>query len=76
MLYEVITIGAYLFMWQAPMAQQFFVAFMIAGVVAGGLPMLSPIPIAFRLFAVPAISVVFLCALLQASSLLQRNNFV
>jgi len=64
-------IGAYLFMWQAPMAQQFFVAFMIAGVVAGGLPMLSPIPIAFRLFAVPAISVVFLCALLQASSLLQ-----
>ena len=61
-------VGTVIFMWDAPVRQQFFVAFIIAGLVAGALPTLSPIPLAFRLFSGPAITAVFICSVLQAHS--------
>ncbi|MDE2382851.1 MAG: response regulator, partial [Xanthomonadaceae bacterium] len=64
-------IGALLFMWGAPEHQQFFAAFLISGAVAGGLPMLSPVPVAFRCFAIPAVGMVLVVALLQAVTPLQ-----
>ena len=64
-------IGAVLFMWDVSEQQQFFTAFLVAGVVAGGLPMLSPIPAAFRWFLFPSVGAVLLCSLGQAHTSLQ-----
>ena len=58
-------LGVVVFMWDAPLLQQFFVAFLIAGVVAGAGPTLAPIPMAFRLFSGPPITTVFLCAVVE-----------
>lgn len=63
--------GAVLLMWNVSEQQQFFAAFMVAGIVAGGLPMLSPIPAAFRWFLFPSVGAVLLCALVQANTSLQ-----
>ena len=64
-------LGTALFMWDVPEQQQFFTAFLMAGVVAGGLPMLSPIPTAFRCFLFPSVGAVLLCTLGQAHTPLQ-----
>jgi signal transduction histidine kinase/ActR/RegA family two-component response regulator len=64
-------VGTVLFMWDVSEQQQFFTAFLVAGVVAGGLPMLSPIPAAFRWFLFPSVGAVLLCSLGQAHTSLQ-----
>ncbi len=60
-----------IYMWGAPQSQQFFTAFMVSGVVAGGLPVLSAIPAAYRLFACVAVGSTFLVMALLASTSLQ-----
>ncbi|MCB1909130.1 MAG: response regulator [Rhodocyclaceae bacterium] len=63
--------AAVIFMWDAPVSQQSFVAFMVSGVVAGGLPLLSPIPTAYRVFSSLAVGAACLVVLIQASTPLQ-----
>ncbi|MFA5083750.1 MAG: diguanylate cyclase, partial [Hydrogenophilaceae bacterium] len=61
-------IGAFLFMWHAPDAAFLFTGLVLAGMVAGAVPILAPVPSAYRAFAllvmVPMSSVI----LLQANS--------
>jgi diguanylate cyclase (GGDEF)-like protein/PAS domain S-box-containing protein len=57
-----------LFMWHAPDEARLFTGLVLAGMVAGAVPILAPVPVAFRVFAltigVPLSAVI----LLQASS--------
>ncbi|MGE5470125.1 MAG: ATP-binding protein [Bacteroidota bacterium] len=62
------TAGVVLFMYGAPETLQLFVPFMVAGVVAGAVPTLAPVPLAFRAFAIPPILAVLLCAVLARDS--------
>ncbi|MBS1158334.1 MAG: integral rane sensor hybrid histidine kinase [Proteobacteria bacterium] len=62
------TLGVTLFMYGAPEVEQVFVLFMVAGLVAGAVPTLASVPLAFRLFAVPPIVAVFICAWLAPDS--------
>lgn len=62
------TFGVVMFMYGAPEVVQLFVPFMVAGLVAGAVPTLAPVPLAFRLFATPPIGAVFVCALLAEAS--------
>ena len=62
------TIGVILFMWGAPPGQDFLVAFMIAGVAAGGLPILAALPRAYRIFMLPPVGTVIVVALWQADA--------
>jgi signal transduction histidine kinase len=61
-------IGAVMFMIGAPEVVQLFVLFIVAGLVAGAVPTLAPVPLAFRLFAIPPIVAVFICAMLSPDS--------
>ncbi len=47
--------GAFLFMWSAPETLRFFTAFVLAGMIAGAVPILSAHRAAFRLYAWPII---------------------
>lgn len=60
--------GAILFMWNAPDGARLFSALVLAGMVAGAVPILAPVPAAFRVFALPLTSVAAAIILLQASS--------
>jgi signal transduction histidine kinase len=62
------TAGVALFMYGAPESGQLFVPFMIAGVVAGAVPSLAPVPRAFQLFALPPMLMVLICALLSETT--------
>jgi diguanylate cyclase (GGDEF)-like protein/PAS domain S-box-containing protein len=62
------SVGAILFMWNAPDGARLFSALVLAGMVAGAVPILSPVPAAFRVFAFPVIALVAVVILLQASS--------
>jgi signal transduction histidine kinase len=62
--------GALLFMLGAPKEEQLFTGFVMAGMVAGAVPMLSPDFGAFRAFAMPIVLAVAGAMLWQASSTL------
>lgn len=62
--------GSVLFVWNSPDGLSLFAALVLAGMVAGSVPILAPVPLAFRAYAslivVPLAAVVFM----QASSTL------
>jgi signal transduction histidine kinase/HPt (histidine-containing phosphotransfer) domain-containing protein len=60
--------GALTLMAESDRPHQFFTAFVMAGMVAGALPMLSPVFAAFRAFALPIGLSVAAVTLLQANS--------
>jgi diguanylate cyclase (GGDEF)-like protein/PAS domain S-box-containing protein len=60
--------GTVLFMWQAPDGAQLFTGLVLSGMVAGAVPILAPVPAAFRVFAV------LLSVPLAAVILLQANS--
>ncbi|MDP2810319.1 MAG: ATP-binding protein [Rhodocyclaceae bacterium] len=60
--------GVAIFMWGAPEGLYLFAPFMIAGMVAGAVPILASVPLAFRLFSIPPMLAVVVCALAQESS--------
>ncbi len=62
--------GAIAFMWNAPDGARMFNALVLAGMVAGAVPMLAPVPIAFAGFALLLGLPVAAVVLLQASSAL------
>lgn len=59
-------IGAFVFMWNSPDAAKLFTGMVLSGMVAGALPLLAPVPQAFRIFALgvtlPMTSALFLQA--------------
>lgn len=60
--------GAILFMWDAPDGARLFSALVLAGMVAGAVPILAPVPAAFQVFAFPLTAVTAAIILLQGSS--------
>ena len=61
-------IGAYLFVWNASDAARLFTGLVLSGMVAGALPLLAPVPLAFRVFAVGVTVPMVLALVLQAQS--------
>ena len=61
-------VGAILFIWQTPDTARLFTALVLAGMVAGALPILAPVPIAFRIFSLLLILPTAAVLLLQANS--------
>jgi|GEM_PF-5899252 signal transduction histidine kinase len=59
-------IGTVLFGWNAPAAHLYFIALIMAGMVAGAVPMLSPFIQLFRLYAIPIVLAVSITAFLRA----------
>jgi len=62
------TTGVVLFMFGAPETVRLFVPFMVAGVVAGAVTTLAPVPRAFQVFALPPMLAVFICAALSETA--------
>jgi len=60
--------GAVLFMWNAPDGARLFTGLVLAGMVAGAVPILAPVPAAFRIFTFSVLAPVSLVILLQADS--------
>ena len=60
--------GTLLFMWHAPDGALLFTGLVLAGMVAGAVPILAPVPAAFRVFALPVLVPVIAVILLQANS--------
>lgn len=60
--------GTVLFMWQAPVVAQLFTGLVLSGMVAGALPILAPVPSAFRIFALLVTIPMSAAILLQADS--------
>jgi signal transduction histidine kinase/HPt (histidine-containing phosphotransfer) domain-containing protein len=63
-------VGALTLMAGTARTEQLFTAFVMAGMVAGALPILSPVFAAFQFFALPIVVSVAAAALLQANSVL------
>ena len=62
--------GIVVFTWSAPLVIQLYTALIIAGIVAGGVPILGPVLPAYRAFALPILLTLLACSLLQASGTL------
>jgi len=62
--------GAILFAWNAPDGARLFTGLVMSGMVAGAVPMLAPVPAAFRTFTLPVIIPFSAVILLQANSAL------
>ncbi len=60
--------GAVLFMWDASAGARLFTGLVMSGMVAGAVPILAPVPIAFRVFTFPILVPVSLVILLQANT--------
>ncbi len=58
--------GTLLFTWSAPVVQQVFTALLVAGIVAGAVPVLGAVLQAYWAFAVPPVFMLLICAVLQA----------
>lgn len=63
--------GYLLIGWDAPKAELFFGAMMMAGMVAGALAILAPLPAAFRGYSIPVFLAVTGVAVLRAQSRLE-----
>ncbi len=62
--------GSVLFMWDAPDAARLFTGLVMSGMVAGAVPVLSPVPAAFRIFAAAVTLPMAFVLLLQTQSAL------
>lgn len=62
--------GSVLFMWGAPDGARLFTGLVLSGMVAGAVPLLAPVPAAFRTFAVLITVPMAAVVLLQAESAL------
>jgi signal transduction histidine kinase len=62
--------GGLFFSWGAPDALRFFTALVMAGMVAGAVPVLAPVQKSFRFYAIPIVIPVAFAALFQATSTL------
>jgi diguanylate cyclase (GGDEF)-like protein/PAS domain S-box-containing protein len=62
--------GAVFFMWNAPDGVRLFTGLVLAGMVAGAVPILAPVPAAFRIFTFLVLVPVSVVILLQADSAL------
>jgi diguanylate cyclase (GGDEF)-like protein/PAS domain S-box-containing protein len=62
--------GTVLFVWHAPDGARLFTGLVMAGMVAGAVPTLAPVPAAFRTFTYPVLVPLAAVILLQADSLL------
>ena len=63
-------VGTVLFVWHAPDGARLFTGLVVAGMVAGAVPTLSPVPLAFRIFTLPVLLPLAAAILLQADSAL------
>ena len=61
-------LGAYFFIWNAPDATKLLTGLVMSGMVAGALPLLAPVPLAYRVFAVGVTIPTALSLFLQAQS--------
>jgi two-component system, sensor histidine kinase len=61
-------LAAVLFMWGQEDSARLFTAFVLAGMVAGAVPILAPVRRAFEAFAIPVVVPVAAVSLLQAGS--------
>jgi diguanylate cyclase (GGDEF)-like protein/PAS domain S-box-containing protein len=64
------SLGIVLFVWNAPDGERLFTGLVIAGMVAGAVPTLAPVPAAFRTFTLPVLLILAAASLLQADSAL------
>ncbi|BAL23922.1 HAMP domain-containing sensor histidine kinase [Azoarcus sp. KH32C] len=62
--------GAVLFSWHAPDGVRLFTGLVLAGMVAGAVPVLAPVPAAFRIFALLVVLPLAAVLSLQADSVL------
>ena len=63
-------VGSVLFVWHAPDGARLFTGLVVAGMVAGAVPTLAPVPAAFRAFTLPVLIPLATAILLQADSVL------
>jgi diguanylate cyclase (GGDEF)-like protein/PAS domain S-box-containing protein len=63
-------VGTVLFVWHAPDGARLFTGLVMAGMVAGAVPALAPVPAAFRTFTYPVLLLLAAAILLQADSVL------
>ena len=63
--------GAVLFVWHAPDGAELFTGLVVAGMVAGAVPTLAPVPAAFRAFTLPVIIPLAVAIVLQADSAME-----
>ena len=63
-------VGSVLFVWHAPDGARLFTGLVVAGMVAGAVPTLAPVPAAFRAFTLPVLIPLAAAILLQADSVL------
>jgi two-component system, sensor histidine kinase len=61
-------IGTAMFMWQTPESLQMFTGLVAAGMVAAAVTMLSPVKLAFRLYAYLTLSPILFVSLVQAQT--------
>lgn len=61
-------LGGVLFMWHAPDGAMLFTGLVLAGMTAGAVPILAPVPMAFRVFALVMVAPLVPVVLLQASA--------
>ena len=61
-------VGAIMFTWNAPESARLFTGLVIAGMMAGSLPILGAVPYAFRSFLLPVVTPMGVAVLGQASS--------
>ncbi len=64
------SVGTILFVWHAPDGARLFTGLVMAGMVAGAVPALAPVPSAFRTFTLPVLIALAAAILLQADSVL------
>jgi diguanylate cyclase (GGDEF)-like protein/PAS domain S-box-containing protein len=62
--------GTVMFVWHAPAGAQLFTGLVVAGMVAGAVPALAPVPAAFRTFMLPVLLTLAAAILVQADSVL------
>ena len=62
--------GTVLFVWDAPDGARLFTGLVLSGMVAGAIPILAPVPTAFRTFTLPILVPLAFAILYQAESAL------
>ena len=61
-------VGTILFMWHAPVAAYLFTGLVLSGMVAGAVPILGPVPLVFKAFALPILVPMAIVILVQAGT--------